>query len=182
MYVKLKTLVRLLIYLPALGSQNVLTVDIWLQQCSQRAQPTNWGVHSPSSLYRPVLMPANSDRVIRSPRLAAMGVATLSGLMPTFLDAMITPIIIRPGRKRRKDLSRERWNGGINTGDGVDPKQWRLDILCFWYLLFRGYISTIVMKWVLRAALYFQLQEQALAATHLSKYVSTWLIWQIFFF
>ncbi len=101
MYVKLKTLVCLLIYLPALGSQNVLTVDIWLQQCSQRAQPTNWGVHSPSSLYRPVLMPANSDRVIRSPRLAAMGVATLSGLMPTFLDAMITPIIIRPGRKRR---------------------------------------------------------------------------------
>lgn len=46
-------------------------------------------------------MPANSARVIRSPRLAAIGVATLSGLMPTFLDAMITPIMIRPGRKRR---------------------------------------------------------------------------------
>lgn len=46
-------------------------------------------------------MPANRARVIRSPRLAAMGVATLSGLMPTFLDAMITPIMIRPGQKRR---------------------------------------------------------------------------------
>lgn len=41
-------------------------------------------------------MPASSDKVIRSPRLAAMGVATLSGLMPTFLDATITPIMMRP--------------------------------------------------------------------------------------
>lgn len=43
-------------------------------------------------------MPASRERVIRSPRLAAMGVATLSGLMPTFLDAMITPIMMRPTR------------------------------------------------------------------------------------
>lgn len=41
-------------------------------------------------------MPASRERVIRSPRLAAMGVATLSGLMPTFLDAMMTPIMMRP--------------------------------------------------------------------------------------
>lgn len=41
-------------------------------------------------------MPASRDKVIRSPRLAAMGVATLSGLMPTFLDATITPIMMRP--------------------------------------------------------------------------------------
>lgn len=50
----------------------------------------------PNSLYSPVEMPASRDRVIRSPRLAAIGVATLSGLMPTFLDAMITPIMTRP--------------------------------------------------------------------------------------
>ena len=50
----------------------------------------------PSSLYSPVDTPASRDRVIRSPRLAAMGVATLSGLMPTFLDAMITPIMMSP--------------------------------------------------------------------------------------
>lgn len=50
----------------------------------------------PSSLYSPVETPASRDRVIRSPRLAAMGVATLSGLMPTFLDAMITPIMMSP--------------------------------------------------------------------------------------
>lgn len=50
----------------------------------------------PSSLYSPVEMPASRDRVIRSPRLAAIGVATLSGLMPTFLDATITPIMISP--------------------------------------------------------------------------------------
>jgi hypothetical protein len=30
-----------------------------------------------------------------------MGVATLSGLMPTFLDAMITPIIMIPADRRR---------------------------------------------------------------------------------
>lgn len=41
MHVNLKTLVCLLIYLPALGSQDALTVDIWLQQCSQRAQQKN---------------------------------------------------------------------------------------------------------------------------------------------
>lgn len=50
----------------------------------------------PSSLYRPVEMPARSDKVIKSPRLAAIGVATLSGLMPTFRDAIITPIMMSP--------------------------------------------------------------------------------------
>lgn len=39
-------------------------------------------------------------RVIRSPKLAAMGVATLSGLMPVFFEPTITPTIIIPGRKK----------------------------------------------------------------------------------
>lgn len=51
-------------------------------------------------------MPANNVSVIRSPKLAAMGVATLSGLMPTFLEAMITPIMIRPGRNDRGNICR----------------------------------------------------------------------------
>jgi len=43
-----------------------------------------------------LLIPASRERVMRSPRLAAMGVAMLSGLIPTFLAPMITPIITRP--------------------------------------------------------------------------------------
>jgi hypothetical protein len=37
-------------------------------------------------------------RVIRSPKLAAMGVATLSGFIPVFFEPTITPTIIIPRR------------------------------------------------------------------------------------
>lgn len=50
----------------------------------------------PIYLKRVLLIPASRERVIKSPRLAAMGVAMLSGLIPTFLAPMITPIITRP--------------------------------------------------------------------------------------
>lgn len=43
---------------------------------------------------------ASKYRVMRSPRLAAMGVATLSGLIPTFLDPIMTATTTRPGRDR----------------------------------------------------------------------------------
>lgn len=43
---------------------------------------------------------ASRYRVMRSPRLAAMGVATLSGLIPTFLDPIITATTTRPGQDR----------------------------------------------------------------------------------
>jgi len=39
---------------------------------------------------------ANNDNVVRSPRLAAMGVATLSGLMFSRLDSTITIIVSKP--------------------------------------------------------------------------------------
>ena len=41
-------------------------------------------------------MLANNASVTKSPKLAAIGVATLSGLIPHFLDPTITPIIIPP--------------------------------------------------------------------------------------
>lgn len=44
-------------------------------------------------------MPERSAKVMRSPRLAAMGVATLSGLIPIFRDPMMTPIMIIPGEE-----------------------------------------------------------------------------------
>lgn len=48
-------------------------------------------------------MPERSAKVMRSPRLAAMGVATLSGLIPILRDPMMTPIMIIPGvRKERQ--------------------------------------------------------------------------------
>lgn len=65
-------------------------------------------ISSPIYSYRVLLTPASRDRVIRSPRLAAMGVATLSGLIPTFLEPMITPIITRPWG-RGGDTDRNRW-------------------------------------------------------------------------
>lgn len=45
-------------------------------------------------------MPERSAKVMRSPRLAAMGVATLSGLIPIFRDPMITPIMIIPSERQ----------------------------------------------------------------------------------
>lgn len=44
-------------------------------------------------------MPERSAKVMRSPKLAAMGVATLSGLIPIFRDPMMTPIMIIPGKE-----------------------------------------------------------------------------------
>ena len=38
-------------------------------------------------------------KVTKSPKLAAMGVATLSGLMSSLLEAIITPIITTPRLK-----------------------------------------------------------------------------------
>lgn len=49
-----------------------------------------------------LLTRASKYRVMRSPRLAAMGVATLSGLIPTFLDPIITATTTRPGDERDK--------------------------------------------------------------------------------
>ena len=52
----------------------------------------------PRHLYRPWLIQARIARVMRSPKLAAMGVATLSGLMPVFFEPTITPTMRIPGR------------------------------------------------------------------------------------
>jgi len=41
-------------------------------------------------------MSDNNDKVMRSPRDAAIGVATLSGLMPSFLEQTMTKIITTP--------------------------------------------------------------------------------------
>lgn len=46
-------------------------------------------------------MPARMARVMRSPKLAAMGVATLSGLIPVFLEPTITPTIMIPKHKQK---------------------------------------------------------------------------------
>lgn len=58
-------------------------------------------------LKRVLLIPARRERVIKSPRLAAMGVATLSGFIPTFLAPMITPIITRPREDTRSEIRHE---------------------------------------------------------------------------
>lgn len=57
---------------------------------------------SPSSLYKPQLIPDSRASVMRSPRLAAIGVATLSGLIPIFLEPMMTPIMIIPTAKKKQ--------------------------------------------------------------------------------
>lgn len=49
---------------------------------------------------------------MRSPRLAAMGVATLSGLIPTLLDPTITATITRPDEAQDEDL---KWELGITV-------------------------------------------------------------------
>lgn len=41
-------------------------------------------------------MPARRMRVVRSPNEAAIGVATLSGLIEHFLEDITTPTIIQP--------------------------------------------------------------------------------------
>ena len=50
----------------------------------------------PRQLCRNLLIVDNSARVMRSPRLAAMGVATLSGLMLHFLENTTTAAITEP--------------------------------------------------------------------------------------
>lgn len=57
---------------------------------------THLKAHLPRQVYRPWLIHASMARVMRSPKLAAIGVATLSGLIPVFLDPTITPTIITP--------------------------------------------------------------------------------------
>jgi hypothetical protein len=47
-------------------------------------------------LYNKQATPDNNARVVRSPRLAAMGVATLSGFILHRLDNKTTPTIIAP--------------------------------------------------------------------------------------
>ena len=44
-------------------------------------------------------MNASKESVITSPNDAAIGVATLSGLTPNFLESKITKIITRPKQK-----------------------------------------------------------------------------------
>lgn len=69
---------------------------------------------------------------MRSPRLAAMGVATLSGLIPIFRDPMMTPIMIIPGeegeagkvgREGEKDINKQKgtWTrkARVNTPGAV---------------------------------------------------------------
>lgn len=48
-------------------------------------------------------IPASKDKVIKSPKLAAMGVATLSGLMLYLLDNKITNTMITPRNKEAKE-------------------------------------------------------------------------------
>lgn len=63
-------------------------------------------LYSPRQLYRPWLIQASMASVIRSPKLAAMGVATLSGFMPVFFDPTITPTIIIPRAKLNRKNTR----------------------------------------------------------------------------
>lgn len=56
---------------------------------------------------------------MRSPRLAAIGVATLSGLIPIFLEPMITPIMIMPRADRKEMLvllHNELWLKSLSHG------------------------------------------------------------------
>ena len=52
--------------------------------------------HSPIAEYKRELTPASNVSVIKSPRLAAMGVATLSGLTFILRDSSTTPTISEP--------------------------------------------------------------------------------------
>ena len=48
-------------------------------------------------------IPASKDRVIKSPKLAAIGVATLSGLTLYLLDNKITNTMITPRKNEAKE-------------------------------------------------------------------------------
>lgn len=59
-------------------------------------------IHLPRHLYRPWLIQARIAKVMRSPKLAAMGVATLSGLMPVFFEPTMTPTMMIPEHDMRR--------------------------------------------------------------------------------
>ena len=61
-------------------------------QCFEQSGP----VYIPISLYNKQPTPDNKDSVVRSPKLAAMGVATLSGFILHLLENKTTPTIIQP--------------------------------------------------------------------------------------
>lgn len=56
----------------------------------------------PMAWYRSMDTPASRDKVVRSPRLAAMGVAMLSGLILSFLETKITKTIKAPVQRISK--------------------------------------------------------------------------------
>lgn len=82
---------------------------------------------------------------MRSPRLAAMGVATLSGLIPIFRDPMMTPIMIIPRTKEamkavatllahsRKACGMLKWPSGIQpkTTAAMDARK-PTTVACTW--------------------------------------------------
>ena len=53
-------------------------------------------MHLRICLYRNIATTDNNDNVVKSPRLAAIGVAMLSGFTLHFLDRIITATIIEP--------------------------------------------------------------------------------------
>lgn len=55
----------------------------------------------PSALNKSVEIVASRDIVVRSPRLAAIGVATLSGLIRSFRDRRMTPDIAEPNNDEK---------------------------------------------------------------------------------
>lgn len=80
----------------------ILFKTLLTNMCVQTQTDTlKWKPNRPRYSNRVLLTPANKDKVMRSPKLAAIGVATLSGLIPTFLEPIITPIITRPEGQQR---------------------------------------------------------------------------------
>lgn len=57
----------------------------------------------PIALYNREVIPERSAKVVKSPREAAIGVATLSGLMFIRLDKSITATITKPNKKLATD-------------------------------------------------------------------------------
>lgn len=116
--------------------------------------------------YSMLLIPARRDRVIKSPRLAAMGVATLSGLTPTFLEPMITPIITRPTQRERMQLNQ--W---------ASFKQGREKIYC------EGAFSKVyktTKQWrKLRVTMWFQLKNKNKKLLYNSSQPEWWLAGEI---
>jgi hypothetical protein len=55
----------------------------------------------------------NNAKVVRSPRLAAIGVATLSGFILQCREDMITATITRPGVKKNKTRNKQHFEGRV---------------------------------------------------------------------